>query len=158
MKKAFKCLLLLAIGAFLVLPFSVKAETLLTSLEIEGIGQLGLSRKVFNLGYQTPFDYVNIKATAPEGVTIEGAGKVPVNPGHNTIVVKASNETATDTYTINLNVTKKGSAAANASSNNSEDIKNPNTGAFVSIISVSAISLIVLGLIIAARRKKLYRI
>lgn len=155
MKKAFKGFLLLVIAALLVLPFSVKAESLLTGLEIEGIGSLGLSRKVYNLSYSTPFDYVNIKATAPEGVTVEGAGKVSVQPGANTIVVKASNGTATDTYTINLNVSKKGTAA---NSDNNDDIKNPNTGAFIGIAGIVTIALIVTGSVVIARKSKLYRI
>ena len=140
--KIVKVLICAVVVSFLFsITTTVKAAGLLTGLEVEGIGSLSVSTKnSWNLGFSTSYDYVTITATAAEGVTVTGDGQVPIKEGANSIVVTATNGTQTDTYTINLNVTKKagGSGAVVdpkdgtvSYDKDATDIKNPETGAFM---------------------------
>ena len=161
--KKFKILsLLILIGLFIIIPFKVNAETLLSSLEVEGIGSLGLNRKVFNLNYSTPYDYVNITATPlNDSVTVTGAGKVNINEGANSIVITASNGSATDTYTINLNVSKRAAGTGNGGNTTTadDDVKNPNTGSFINIAVIGGLVVsFALVSFITIKKRKLYRI
>ena len=99
MKEVKSLLLVLFVGALFILPTHVAAASaLLENITVEGIEPLGLARNVYNLGYSTPFDYVNISATPKsEGVTIEGVGKLPAQAGANQYVITATNGTATET-------------------------------------------------------------
>ena len=120
---------------------TVNAAGLLTGLEVEGIQPLDVaSKRTWTLSFSTSLDYANVKATAAEGVTVEGAGKVSIKEGANQIVVTAKSGSSTETYTINLNVTKKtgGSGAVVdpkdgtvSYDKDAGDIKNPETGAFM---------------------------
>ena len=144
---------------------SVHAASLLNSLEVEGIGALDVSsRKTWNLSYSTSYDYVNINATGGEGVNIQGAGKVSLKEGANSIVITASNGSQSETYTINLNVTKKsgGTSAvdpkdgttSNKYDKDATDIKNPETGAFVNFTLLSILAITSLVTMITFLRKK----
>ena len=124
---------------FVFIPLRVHAASLISKLEVEGIGDLSLARNSWNLQLTTSLTYANIIATpANETVTIEGAGKVEVNEGQNQIVVKATSGETTETYTINLNVIKSTGNVATGTDvkvvdANGTDVKNPNTGSFVSL-------------------------
>lgn len=160
-------LALLTLGLF-VLPFKVNAASLVSSIEVEGIGNLNMSRNPMNYGFTTSLDYANIKATpSDENVKINGDGKVNIKEGTNTITITASKGEQKETYTINLNVTKKAgnsSISSKSTSNNlisydkdGNELKNPNTGAFMNIelVAVSIITLL-FGIIKLNSKKKLY--
>ena len=160
MKKARFIIFTLVLSLFVIIPFRVNAA-LLSNLEVEGIGSLSTSRKNYTLGYQTPFNYVNITATGiDESVKVEGAGKVSINEGANKIVITATNGTETDTYTINLNVTKKAASGSGSKNTTSDtDVKNPETGYFISLIGLG-IALVgaITALIIANKNKKIHNV
>ncbi len=161
MKNLKRVLVLFVLGVLFVLPSKVNAASLITGINIEGIGDLGLSRRTYDLGYSTSFDYVNITATAVEGVNVEGAGKVSIKEGLNTIVISASDGKTSDSYTINLNVTKISGNANSAVSYDKDGnkLENPNTGAFA---NVALIGLAILGgalvIIKIQKSKKLYKL
>ena len=141
----------------LILPLKVNAASLLSKLEVEGIGALNLARGTYNLTLTTTLDYANIMATpAKEGVTITGTGKINVNAGANQLVVTATDGTETQTYTINLNVIKGGSSGASAKSDGqATPIANPKTGSLITketIVTV-ALAILVSGLLILNKRK-----
>ena len=137
-------LLVVVVGCLFALPSKVFAASLISNIEIEGIGSIGLGRATHDLGLQTSFDYTNITVTpANEGITIEGAGKVPIQEGLNKIVITASDGKATETHTINLNVSKiSGTIQSGNSYEKGGEIKNPETGAFLNytLIIVSLLS------------------
>ena len=147
--------LIIAIGILLILPIKVSASTLLSSIEVEGIGTLNLSKNSWNLGYSTPYDYVNITATpASEDVTVEGAGKVSVQQGANNIVIKATNGTATESYTINLNVSKKEVSSSTSYDKDGNVTTNPETGAFLNVTLVSVLSILSIAIIYLTNKKQ----
>ena len=145
---------------------SVHAAGLLTGLEIEGIGALDVSSKrSWTLGLTTPYDYANITATAAEGVTVEGAGKVSIKEGANTITITASSGGQSETYTINLNVTKKSGGAGAvvdpkdgtvSYDKDATDIKNPETGAFMNYTLLIGTCIISIAVITKFAKKKIF--
>ena len=141
MKKKFYLLSILIL-ALILLPVKVMAASLVSSIEVEGIGALNLERNSWNLSFTTTLDYANIIVTpANENVSLEGGGKVEIEPGANTIVITAKDGTNTETYTINLNVTKgSGSSTSTATTTTGESttdpVKNPDTGGFISYESL----------------------
>ena len=160
MKKVRSLVIALVLGLFVILPFKANAASLISSLEIEGIGSIGMSKNYYEFQYETSFDYVKITATPKDSsVTITGAGKVDITEGANTIVVSATDGTNTEKITFVLNVTKiTGTASSGSSSSVSYDkdgneIKNPNTGAFMNV-SIVAISLVGASIVINSMRKK----
>ena len=132
MKNIKTLLLLLFLGCLFVLPTNAKAASLFSSIEVEGIGEISLAKTSHTLGFETSLDYVNITATpASEGVTIEGAGKINITEGMNQIVVTATNGSATESQTINLNVSKiSGGASVSGNAYGKGEVENPETGAF----------------------------
>ncbi len=160
MKKITTNIILLAL--LLIIPIKASAASLLSKLEVEGIGELSLSKTSWNLQLTTSLDYANIIAVpTEETVIIEGDGKVSVQEGQNQIIVKASKEEQVETYTINLNVIKS-SVSTNASDpkivdDSGTDVKNPDTGSFISytIMAILAGSLLV---IILKNKKKIFNI
>ena len=152
----------------ILLPIKINAASLLSGLEIEGIGNLNVAKKSWNLGFSTSLNYANVTATpADESVKVEGDGKVDIKEGANTITVTASKGEQTETYTINLNVTKKAGNGGSTTSSSSKvsydkdgnEIKNPNTGAFMNIAFVTLLgSSIALIAIKSNKKKKFYRI
>ena len=140
----------------LILPLKVNAASLLSKLEVEGIGALNLARGTYNLTLTTTLDYANIMATpAKEGVEITGTGKINVNAGDNQIVVTATDGTETQNYTINLNVIKAGSTANAKSEGDGTPIANPKTGSLLTKETVITILLafLISGLLIRNKRK-----
>ena len=126
------------------------------------------------MDFSTSLDYVNIiTKTSNENVKVEGAGKVSIKEGANKLVVTASEGDQTETYTINLNVTKTTGKAASATSNE-KDVKavsttsydkdgkataNPDTGAFLNYSLLIGGGAIAIGAIIIVRRhNKFYRL
>lgn len=148
--KKFSSWIIMGILCFFVVPFLVNAQGLITSLNVDGIGNLDASKKSFALKLTTTLDYATITATpANENVTIEGVGKVPIVEGKNVLVVKATDGTTTEEYTINLSMNRPSGDATDG---------NPNTGEFVSF------GLLLLGLGVAitayliSRKKRIYQI
>ena len=133
-----KKLFYLVICLMIFIPLQARAASLISSIEVEGVGPLGMARKTYNLDYSTSFDYVNITATpASEDVTITGAGKVDITEGQNSIVISATDGTNSDSYTINLNVTKiSGTGSAATTTGTSSSTGNPETGAFMPILAI----------------------
>ena len=144
-KKVFLSIVLVIMMA-IIIPVKVSAASLLSDLKVEGIGSLNLAKKSWNLTLTTTLDYANIMATpANESVTVEGIGKVKVNEGANTIVVKATDGTNTEEFTININVIKGSYSATDGQS-----VKNPKTGEnfiketfIIDVIAVLSIVLII---------------
>ena len=147
--------LIFAIGLLLIIPINASAESLISSIEVEGIGPLNLSKKTWNLGYSTSFDYVNITATpASDGVTIKGDGKVDIKEGNNNIVITATNGSATESYTINLNVTKKDGKGSASYDKDGNVTSNPETGAFLNVTLISAALLCSIAILYLTRKKQ----
>ena len=141
-------LFLFFVGGILVLPSKVDAASnLLSSLEVEGIGNLDISStRTWNLTLSTSFDYANITATpADSTVNVSGGGKVSVNEGANQFIITASNGSQSETYTINLNVVKMaaGGDIKNITDSEGNLVTNPDSGSFASM------SLIAGGIIVA---------
>ena len=157
-KLLFSILALLAFVPFV----GVKAQSLLTSLEVEGIGELSLSRNTWNLKLSTSYNYATINAKAADGVKVEGAGKVDIKEGDNTIIVKATSGSETQTYTINLNVTKKDSTSTSASTASSKetsknDVANPKTGSMMDVMKYGSLIIGAIGVIYLFKNKKAVR-
>ena len=157
--------LLLLMALFVILPIKVSAASLLSSLEIQGMnGGLNLSKNTWNINFETSFDYVNITATPVDSsVVVEGDGKVSIQEGANQIIVTATSNGKTETFTINLNVVKKTSSSKGKSvsydKDAADDIKNPETGAFLNVTLI-AIAIISSLFVIKAvfKNQKFYRI
>lgn len=140
--------ILLGLLVFLIVPFCVNAASLLTNLNVEGIGDLNLSRRKWNLTLTSSLDYTNITATALDGVTIEGNGKVALQEGDNQVVVKATDANGeTEDYTINIKLIKKSANETN----------NPETGAFLSIGGILVLACLAIG-ILKLKKNKFYKI
>ena len=168
--KVVKILICAIIVSFLfTITSTVNAAGLLTGLEVEGIGALNVSSKrSWNLGFSTSLDYVTVTATAAEGVTVEGDGKVSIKEGANAIVITAKSGSTTETYTINLNVTKK--AGGNGAvvdpkdgtvsyDKDAGDIKNPETGAFMNCSLIAlAIGASLITIVSVSRKNKFFNI
>ena len=128
MKKMKSLLLVLFMGFIFALP-SASAESLISGINIEGIGDMKSIHSTYNLELETSFDYTNITVTAKDPATkIEGAGKVSIKEGANPIVITATNGTQKETITINLKVKKISGKAANYEKGATT---NPETGAFM---------------------------
>ena len=163
MKKKLAYLILLAL--LIIIPVKANAESLLSRLAVEGIGDLNLQSRTWNLGFSTSLGYANIIATGVnDSVKIEGAGKVDVKEGKNTFVITATSGETTETYTINMNVSlNKGAKSAAPSgegpTENGEDVKNPETGGFITttLFGLSG-GAIVLTLISSKSKKKLFSV
>ena len=147
------------LSVILAIPFSVNASALLSDLQVEGIGSVNISKKSYNLSLTTPYDTANIIATpADSSVTVEGAGQVPIQEGANTITVTATNGTQSETYTINLNVSRSTQGEVKYDKNGNV-INNPETGSFINYALFGLIGAISLLLIInLLRKKKFYNI
>ena len=142
----------------------------MSNLEIEGIGALGImSKNTFNLGFSTSFDYVTITATpAGEGITVTGVGQVPIQEGANQLVVTATNVSQSETFTINLNVTKEAGGTGAvvdpkdgtvSYDKDATDIKNPETGAFMNCsLMLLAIGGSLIAIVGISRKKKFFNI
>lgn len=153
-----KKLAVLLIVIFLI-PINVNAASLLSDLQVEGIGSLELNKNSWNLSLGTPYDYVNITATPIDSsVTVEGAGQVAIQEGANTITITASNGSQTENYTINLNVTKKsGSVGTGAVSYDKDaNIINPETGAFLPLGIIITIGIGAIVSIVYLRKNKVF--
>ena len=62
-----------------IVPINVNVASLLSDLQVEGIGSVNVSKKSFNLSLATPYDYANIYDTPIDSsVTVEGAGQVAI--------------------------------------------------------------------------------
>ena len=165
MKKITK-LGMIAATAAMILPFSASAikSPALKHLEVEtngGVGVMDVNKKNQSFTLFTPYNYTNIIAeAADESYKIEGAGKVDIKYGSNTIKVTVTDpsDNSSEVYTINLKaVEKSGTSNNNASTGTGDVIENPKTGAFVS----TSILLGGLGLGIAAskgQKKKIHKI
>ena len=133
-RKFIKSILLLAL---ILLPLRVMAATLVSSIAIEGVGPLNLSRNSWNISITTSLNYANIIVTpANENVSLEGGGKVEIEPGENTIVITATDGTNTEKYTIVLNVTKtdgpvEGGGPVAPGCESTGETTNPDTGGFI---------------------------
>ena len=157
-------LLLVLIGLF-VLPFKVNAASLVSSINVEGIGDLNMSRNPMVYGFSTSLSYANVKATpVSENVKITGDGKVDIKEGENTITITANDGSNTETYTVVLNVTKKAGNTGTATSNSTvsydkdgNELKNPATGAFMNIeLAVIGSITLLFGAIKLNSKKKLF--
>ncbi len=143
-----KKILYVVLAIVFILPVFVKADSLVDKINIEGIGDLDLTKKTWNLNLSSTLDYTVITVKASDGITVEGGGKLDIVEGNNTFVITATDGKITEEYTININVTRP-------SENNTE---NPETGAFIptSIIILAGVSLI--GVILLNNKKKFYSI
>lgn len=133
--------------ALLMFPIFVNAASLVSSISVDGIGDLTLNRNTWNLTLTTTLDYVDIDVvTVAEGTTVEGAGKVEVQEGANELAIKVSDGTTTENYTININIRRP----------SIDESGNPDTGAFIPT------ALIICGIIsfgvLMSVRKKMYKI
>lgn len=149
MKKILKVTLLFSVFFFLF-PLVTNAASLITSLEVDGIGTLNLNKNSWTLYLTTTLDYATISATAAnDGVTLEGVGDISVQEGANTLVVKATDGTNTEEYTINISVSRP---------SGDETDGNPNTGSFVSMVALVLIGLAGVVLFVIGSKKKIVRI
>jgi hypothetical protein len=139
--------------ALIIIPIKVHAGSMLSSLSVDGIGNLNLSKSSWNLTFSSSNDYITINAVAAdEGYTITGAGNVNLQEGANTIVVNVSDSKgASEDYTINVNFTK---TTASKSSNGSD---NPETGAFLSV-GLVAVVLVISAVSLIYKKNKFYKI
>lgn len=150
------CLITLILMIFL--PFKINAASLLSNLDVEGVGQLNLSKRNWNLAFTTSLDYVNISATPIDSLTtVEGTGRINIKEGTNTITITASNGSQTETYTINLNVTKVQGKVTTSYDKDGNPLKNPNTGAFISIGSFLLLSVLMVISLVYLRKYSLFR-
>lgn len=120
--------------AILALPGRVFAASLLSSLEVDGIGALNISsRNTFNITLTTSLDYATINATPVDStVQVSGTGNVKVQEGDNKLTVTATKGTETETYTINLKVYKKSAQdIKSVTDSDGKSVTNPDTGTFV---------------------------
>ena len=143
-----KKILYVVLAIVFMLPVFVKADSLVDKINVEGIGDLDLTKKTWNLNLSSTLDYTVITVEAGDGITVEGGGKLDIVEGNNSFVITATDGKITEEYTININVTRP-------SENNTE---NPETGAFIptSIIILAGVSLI--GVILLNNKKKFYSI
>lgn len=132
----------------LIIPVLVRADGLITKIEVEGIGELSLDRTSWDLNLTSTLDYVNINVEQIEGIEVEGAGQVAISEGVNTLKITATDGKDAEEYTINLNVTRPVE----------NDTGNPETGAFLpsSILVIASISLI--GISLISKRNKFYHV
>lgn len=132
----------------LIIPVLVRADGLITKIEVEGIGELSLDRTSWDLNLTSTLDYVNINVEQIEGIEVEGAGQVAISEGVNTLKITATDGKDAEEYTINLNVTRPVE----------NDTGNPETGAFLpsSILVIASISLI--GILLISKRNKFYHV
>lgn len=151
MKKVVFCLAL-----FMFLPLFVRAANLTVGINVDGIGDLGLTRNVYNLTIFTKQDYETITVTAADGanvtMTVDGnavtGNQVPVQEGMNVVKITVSNGTMTEEWTINLTIDKT----------TEYDSENPSTGAFMPILEITAIVLLGGAMYWFSRKKILKRI
>ena len=138
-----KRLLYVITAIILMIPILVKADGLITKIEVEGIGNLTLDRTSWDLNLTSTLDYVNINVEAIDGIEVTGAGQVS-----NTIKITATDGKDAEEYTLNINVTRP-------VENNTG---NPETGAFLpsSILAIASVSLI--GILILSKKNKFYHI
>ena len=150
MKKIVR-ILCMGILSFFIVPFIANAQGLIESLEVDGIGALNISSKnTWNLSLTTTLDYATINATpANDTVKIEGTGKVPVTEGDNQLIVTATDGTTTETYTINLNMKRPSGDDTDG---------NPNTGAFVSTITLIIATAIAIVAFTISKKRRIFQI
>ncbi len=143
-----KRLLYVITAIILMIPILVKADGLITKIEVEGIGNLTLDRTSWDLNLTSTLDYVNINVEAVEGIEVTGAGQVNITEGSNTIKITATDGKDAEEYTLNINVTRP-------VENNTG---NPETGAFLpsSILVIASVSLI--GILLLSKKNKFYHI
>lgn len=111
-----------------MMPMFVNAATLVKGISFDGIGELNLSRNTWNLSLTTSLDYAEIDVIpTSDDVTITGSGKVAIEEGNNKLVVKATDGTTTEEYTINVKVSRPSKDGSG----------NPETGAFLSITTIT---------------------
>ena len=91
------------IGLFL-LPLTVNAESLLNSLVVDGIGELNIDKREWNLTFSTTLDYIDIKAEAKDGVDVFGDGRKSFEDGLNIYRICATNGDTTEVYVLNIKV------------------------------------------------------
>lgn len=162
MKKVKNVCFMLFLLAVFVIPCKVFAASLLSSLEVDGIGALSVSsRNTWNLTLNTSLDYATIKATPVDStVQVSGTGNIKVNEGDNTLTVTATKGTQTETYTINLKVFKKSAQdIKNVTDSDGKVVTNPDSGSFVSYVLIGlGITVGLLILLKAYKSKKVYKI
>lgn len=149
--------LLIVLILLVLLPLKINAASLLSNLEVEGIGSLNLSKRSWNLGFSTSLNYVNITATPSDSsVIVEGDGKINIKEGSNLITITASKGSEKETYTINLNVTKKDGTSGTSYDKDGNELKNPNTGAFMSLAFFGVLSVLPIISLIYLRKMYLF--
>ena len=148
-----KLLLFALLCCLFIIPIKINAASLLSGINIDGIGDLNMSKKSWTYSFTTTLDYANVTATASDSSTkIEGAGKVEIKEGANQIVITATNGSQSETYTITLNVTKGNSTSSTTYDKDGNEINNPPTGAFANYAFIG--SGIVISLITIAYLRK----
>lgn len=149
--------ILLAIIVFLVVPISVHAANLTTGINIDGFGDLGLTRNTYNLTLHTTLDYSTIIVSTADGASAtvtDGNGnvvtgdKVPIQEGSNQISIVVSDGTNSENWTINLNVDREMEV----------DSDNPSTGTFISYISLGILVILGLGMYSYSKNKIMKKI
>lgn len=132
----------------LALPILVNAASLTNKITVDGIGDLNLNKKSFNLNLTTTLDYAEIEVEAADpSYTVTGDGKVDIQEGANKLVVTVSDGTNTEEYTINLTMRRP----------SDETDGNPETGAFLPITIVVG-ALAIAGCLYFAKKSKMHKI
>ena len=138
----------------LLIPTYVKAATLIENLEVESSKDyytFSMERTSWAYTLFTDQDNANIKVTPKAGVTVTGAGVVPVNEGLNKIEFSATDGNNTENYTLNLNVVK---------TEIGEDGQpvNPPTGDSIPLITIGMLLIIGCLVTLGTRKASIYRI
>ncbi|HAB66329.1 MAG TPA: hypothetical protein DCE23_03075 [Firmicutes bacterium] len=141
----------------LILPVFAHAASLTTGINVDGIGDLSLSRNVYNLKLHTSLDYATIAVATADGAnvtittgdgTVVNSDKVPVVEGANTIQIAVSNGTTTENWTINLTIDREMEI----------DSDNPSTGMFIPTILISVVILVAGLMFYYSKRKEMKKI
>ncbi len=137
--------------ALLMLPVVANAKvTLASSIEVDGIGGAPLNANRWNVKLQTTLDYADIKVTpVDDSVTVEGAGRVPIQEGEQDITITLKKGDVTETYVVHMNMVRP----------KTDTNGNPETGASVPIVLTLIIgTLALISIIVLGSRNKMQRI
>jgi len=149
-----KKVLFMFLLSLLLMPVYVKAATLIDNLEVERSRDtytFSMERNSWSYTLFTDKETANIKVTPKEGVTVTGAGEVPVQEGSNRVEITATDGTKTENYVINLSVVK--STGVDADGNQI----NPQTGFEIPYLMIGEF-LLMGGFIALISKRKFYRI